>query len=213
MKGLLLKDFYLLIKKCKYIFLLVVIYIAITLIPERDSFFNAFSVIFAGMIPYTLLTYDERDKWDRYVNILPVSKAQIVASKYIIGIIVISVVVLLNFICLFIKSGSFAVSVMNVSVILFIGVIFPSFSLPIIFKFGFAKGKMISTFLAAIIAISTAVCSNIAFVDALGNEIPIRMNALNFGLYLPVILFALSAVIYALSYLISVKIYEKREIK
>ncbi len=213
MKGLLLKDFYLLIKKCKYIFLLCVIYLGITLIPERDSFFNAFSVIFAGMIPYTLLTYDERDKWDKYVNTLPVSKSQIVGAKYIIGIIAIFIVILLNFICLFIKSGSFAVSIMNVSVIMFVGVVFPSFSLPIVFKFGFAKGKIISSFLAAIIAITTAVYSNIVWVDSFDNEIPVRMNALDFGLYLPVILFAVSAVIYTLSYLISVKLYEKREIK
>ncbi|MEG2037837.1 MAG: ABC-2 transporter permease, partial [Ruthenibacterium sp.] len=57
MKGLLLKDFYVLWKQARVLLLLM---LAFTVLPGM----SAFVILYAAMLPYTALAYDEQAKWD-----------------------------------------------------------------------------------------------------------------------------------------------------
>jgi len=83
MKGLLYKDFLVLRKSLWSMLLLVAIF---CLIPS-DSRFNLslFFVVYTGLLPVSLLSFDERSHWDRLARMLPVTRRDIVRSKYVMG--------------------------------------------------------------------------------------------------------------------------------
>ena len=91
MKGLLLKDFYQLIKNCKLFFLFDIVFLAVSFIYEGNMMFIGFPVMFSGILPLTLLAYDEREGWSEYCGTLPFSEKQIVSAKFLFGLIAQSV--------------------------------------------------------------------------------------------------------------------------
>ena len=77
MKALMLKDTYVIWRQMKYFLVMILIFSALP-----SGFNNAFAVVYAAMLPYTALAYDERSKWDQrlyegYLNRfdLPAAKA------------------------------------------------------------------------------------------------------------------------------------------
>ena len=51
----------------------------------NGSFGNVFIVVWASMMPYTAMAYDERSKWDQLAIMMPYSVQDIVLSKYVLG--------------------------------------------------------------------------------------------------------------------------------
>lgn len=50
------------------------------------NFFIVYAGFLMGMMPMTLLAYDQASKFSEYSGVLPVTKEQLVGSKYIIGL-------------------------------------------------------------------------------------------------------------------------------
>ncbi len=88
MKGLLLKDVYIIGKLCKTYFLMdIIFFAAFYLGGDSDKIFWLFyPCIFSGMLPMTLISFDERERWDKYAGTLPYTRTQLVSSKYLIGL-------------------------------------------------------------------------------------------------------------------------------
>ena len=86
MKGLLLKDFYMAAKYCRAFLLLVIVFLAVSIWGDENVFFVIYPVLIAGMIPVTLYSYDEREKWTLYSGTLPYTRTQFVSSKYLVGL-------------------------------------------------------------------------------------------------------------------------------
>lgn len=80
MKALFMKDCYVLWKQLR-IFIVVMLIITVF----NGSFGNVFIVIWAAMLPYTAMAYDERSKWDQLAAMMPYSVCDIVLSKYMLG--------------------------------------------------------------------------------------------------------------------------------
>lgn len=81
MKGLLLKDWYTLIKQMKIMLMLMLVFACV---PGYSM--AAFAVVYAAMLPVTALAYDERSKWDELAAMLPYSVREIVGGKYVLGV-------------------------------------------------------------------------------------------------------------------------------
>ena len=64
---------------------------------EANSFYLLCSCITAVMIPTDIIIRDERSKWNSYCSVFPYSDAQIVSCKYIIGLILYGVSLILSF--------------------------------------------------------------------------------------------------------------------
>ena len=81
MKGLLLKDWYTLIKQMKIMLVLMLVFACV---PGYSM--AACAVVYAAMLPVTALAYDERSKWDELAAMLPYSVREIVGGKYVLGV-------------------------------------------------------------------------------------------------------------------------------
>ena len=87
MKGLLLKDLYMMKSYCRSYLLIAVVFTAVSLIGKDNMFFMFYPCLLCGMIPVNLLAYDERSRFIRYGDTLPYKRAQIVSAKYLIGLL------------------------------------------------------------------------------------------------------------------------------
>ena len=88
MKGLLLKDAY---QTWCYIRWIILVSIAMMLVgtffmKEGSNFFMLYGGLLLGMSPMTLLAYDQNSRFSAYCAALPVTKEQLVGSKYIVGL-------------------------------------------------------------------------------------------------------------------------------
>ena len=221
MKGLLLKDLYMSGKYCRVFLLIVVVFFGMSLMSfgmflmSGSTFFLlAYPCILVGLIPASLISYDEREKWDVYSGTLPCSRRQLVSCKYLVGLIgelpVICITTVLYALGLF-RIGAFdprAVLVMA-AVFLLLGLIGPAATLPFMFRFGAEKGRI------AYFAVIILLCGGSA---AFGNiQIPDGETILEAGTFLPqagvsFFLAVLAVLLYAVSWKLSIAFYKKREL-
>lgn len=208
MKGLLLKDFYQLIKYCRSFFIIDVIFIGVSLFVDGAEMFVYFPIIFSAILPMTLLSYDERSGWMEYSGTLPYSANQIVSAKYLFGLIVqavtASVIISVVFVCgaIFNAGGLDMASNIFVENLLLIGIIFvvsqlcPAICIPFCLKFGTEKGR-IAYFV--IIALVAAVCMSL--YDKYGDQMQLLTKNCSW-IILPIL--GGIAVLYAVSWIISI---------
>lgn len=191
MKALLQKDLYQLRAYCKSYLLICAVFFGISLAGEGNLFFITYPAMLCSLIPATLQTYDERGKWACFAGTLPFTRAQLVSAKYLVGLCCSGVVLLGLTLCL--------------------SLVTPAFCLPIIFRFGTEKGRMayyvsiglffaLSYALADGLGISAADASSIAAWGRAGTASGIVAAVL------------VCMALYVCSWLISIRIYQKREI-
>lgn len=202
MKGLILKDF-ITIKKQLRIYTVFIIFFAFTSIFSGDtSFLGGILCLYCAMIPVNTLAYDEMVKWDKYALSMPITRRDIILSKYFIGLISISIgLLIMTVFNLFlpVKEGnSFFIS------LIFFGlsIVFLSILLPVIFKFGVEKGRMAMMLTLFLPAILIMVASKI--------NLPVpNAEAIKIAAYFsPVIIILILLV----SMSISLRIYTKKEL-
>lgn len=88
MKGLLLKDAYQAWYYAKMVVVAAVVMMGVGVISMMNgaNFFIVYAGFLLGMMPMTLLAYDQTSKFSEYSAALPVTKEQLVGSKYIVGL-------------------------------------------------------------------------------------------------------------------------------
>ena len=206
MKGLLLKDLYMMTKYCKTYLFIVIVFTAISFWGNDNLFLAFYPCILCGMIPVNLLAYDERSRWLQYSQTMPYSQTQIVSSKYLIGLgVQISILIVtgiaqgvrMNIAGNFDIKGYFAIMML----MLIISLLSSSICLPFMFKLGVEKGRMAYYIMIGIVCGGSILSSNI-----LSSREQIKLNTL-----LPIICIA-GIGIYALSWYMSIVFYKKREL-
>ena len=215
MKGLLLKDLYMSEKYCRVFLLIVVVFFGMSLMSGPGFFLLAYPCILMGLIPASLISYDEREKWDVYSGTLPCSRRQLVSCKYLVGLIgelpVICITTVLYALGLF-RMGAFdprAVLGMA-AVFLLLGLIGPAATLPFMFRFGAEKGR-IAYFAVIILLCGVSAAFGSIQVSGVGE------NALTAGIVMPqagvsLFLAVLAVLLYAVSWRLSIAFYKKREL-
>lgn len=206
MKGLLLKDFYMIKKYFKSYFLILAVYITASFFGAGNFFFAFYPCLLVGMIPVILLGYDERSKWSTYCGALPYTKAQIVSGKYLIGLFAQLAVIALSSVAQAVRmniDGTFDLkSFLSLLAVFPILSCFSSIALPFIFRLGVVKGRIAYyIMIGAVCGGGFAVAGVFEYVGAFN----FRGNVL-----LPILCIAAVAV-YALSWYLSVVFYKKRE--
>ena len=86
MKGLMKKEFLMLWRASRAFGLICVVFIAMSAISQDNVIFLFMPIMISGLLPSTLLSYDERCKWQEFSGALPVSRAQLVSAKYLLGL-------------------------------------------------------------------------------------------------------------------------------
>lgn len=144
MKGLIIKDFYSLLKQFKILLALLILYIVIAMTSEDTNFFGGVVSILMVMQTISTLSYDERSKWDRYALTMPISRSDLVFSKYILSAILSGVAFIINFVFqMMAGSGDPSEALLVSAAMTGIGLFFLCLILPVLFKFGVEKGRYI----------------------------------------------------------------------
>ena len=150
MKGLLLKDFYTLVKQLKLYLVFIVI---LALLPNMNL--PAIATIYAAMLPITALAYDEKSKWDQIAVMMPYTRRDLVLSKYVIGYIGIAICTLLSF-GIQLVIGALNRQPMTIETVLiivvsaFAALVLIALNLPFIFWMGVERGRIIFLVLIAV---------------------------------------------------------------
>ena len=200
MKALLMKDCYVLWKQMRIFILILLVFCLF-----NGSFGNLFVVIWASMMPYTAMAYDERSKWNQLAAMMPYSTRDIVLSKYALGWLLMVCALVL---CLVVQtlariagSGLDAVAPSGYLLGLLAGILILNITLPLFFRFGVEKGRL------AMFLIIFLVCASA------GGIATIEQSSLDGGFYLSFSLVpaAIAAVVLTVvSIPLSVRLYGRR---
>lgn len=206
MKGLIIKDLLNLKKNLNTVIVLIIFYALIGYTSSDPSMLIAMISLVLTMMTITTMSYDDLAKWDKYALTMPVSRKSIVLSKYILSIflaltgIIISTVI--AFVLISIKDYE-ASNLMIISYSIFlISLVFSSIILPLIFKFGVEKSRLM---MMAAIGLPIAITY---LLYRMGIELPNEAVLLNLLRLSPVI----TIIVVFISFCISYSIYKKKDI-
>lgn len=207
MKGLLLKDWYMMKKYCRYYFFVGIGFIILSLMSSGNMFFVFYPCLLCGMIPVHLLGYDERSRWTTYVGALPYTKMQIVSAKYLIGLFTQIAVLTVIGIAQGVKmsaAGDFVLKEFLVLMMLLVimASVSSSLTMPFIFKLGVERGRAAYYVMIGVVCAGSIIASNLLSGEM---QTEIKMNGI-----LPIICL-IGIGIYVLSWYLSVLFYKKRE--
>lgn len=224
MKGLLYKEFFILKKQYWFTFLIAILFAVIALLRIDDLenggiFFLIYPFVMLGGIAISLQAYDEAWKWNVYCKTLPYTPRQVVLAKYLTTLLSYGAFLLLFAVGDAVNrlgtgqapSGKFFLTVLLCFPVLSL---VPAVGLPIVYRFGLGKGRLIYFVLVGVICGSGLVLIR---HDAFLSPSPSLLSSLAaWGPASPALLCAVillvTAAMYLLSYLLSVRIYKRQEI-
>lgn len=206
MKGLLLKEWYLVTKYCKGGMLVIFIFLATALLGNNSVFFLSFPCVYASTLPATMMSYDERMRWNTYCAVLPYHKWQVVLAKYLAGLGMMVFALGMTALTMLawpllgraISMSSFASFLV---IALCAGLIAASLLMPCLYKFGVEKGRFAYYGIIVFTAASTFLLSDSGSPD---------MAMDGAGLYGCAAVIA--AAVYLLSYFLCVRIERKKKL-
>ena len=203
MIGLILKDLFTLTRQA----LMYIVFIAVfSLMPGYNM--ASFAVIMACMMPVTALAYDERSHWDRLAASMPYTTAQLVLSKYLMGLILMLCSVALGIIALplqrLVNPDVSLPELLSVSLgALGAGMLIQGVLLPVMFRFGTEKARLF------MLVLMGAVFAGIAALGQAQDALRSFMEGMNGGA-VAAVLAGLAATVYLVSMPLSIRAYRRR---
>ena len=211
MKGLFLKELYTLNVYKKNLFLLLVVIIGLSIfLPLGASYAPAMMMMYLIIIGMNLYTLDETAKWDRFALSMPVTRLQIVATRYlfllgmVLGMYVLSFA--LNAVLSFVRpqSGWFMETLVTNGSMGLVFLLITALSAPLCYRFGAEKSRLALTliFMVPYVAVIWALPVIVPFLAALS---PAALTLLVVGAIV------LTLAFYLASCFFSTRIYAKKE--
>ena len=212
MKGLILKDLLNLKGNIKFILLFIIMFGFMSSLGDGNvnNFIGVIIVLCTTMIVSTF-SYDDLNKWDSYVLTMPINRNDSVLSKYLTMLIFSFIGVLVSLI-VSVTIGYFKNTlILNETLlinalILSISVCFGSLILPLIYKFGIERARLLMILCFLVPTLALLVFKSILENISSPISIEIILNTLVYSLPFVAIL------LFVISYFISSKIYSKKEV-
>ena len=141
MSALILKDYYVIFRQMRIFLLLVLVFSCIP-----GAFYSTFAVVYASMLPYTALAYDERSHWDQMAAMMPYSDRDLVLSKYVFGWLSTAAAAAATFVLQTVLAavwpGAEGPSVPVILLSVCVAVCILDITLPMMFRFGVEKARL-----------------------------------------------------------------------
>ena len=208
MKGLLLKELFMLRKSWFAITILTVTF-AVVGIFSGETGMLLIVPLFMSVWSVSFMNMDEISKWQQYSLALPYGRRKIVSSKYLMILILntlsIVFIIIAYLISIALGKNGFSADLLLTLILLslIMGIVYPSLLLPLVYKLNTEKGRMVLMIINGIVGgASVAFMQTSVFGDIFGN----------ISGFLPFIIIAVVAVLYMLSWQLSVRIYKKRDL-
>ena len=212
MQGLLLKDFYNLKKTMGLLAVMLVVF-GVVFIPQGGGLFAGMAILMGTTLTISTMSYDHMAKWDVYALSMPVSRRQMVGEKYLFMLIAAGAGTLIALAGEFVRLASTGASasafldgLLQTVLILSVGLLFGSLMLPLIFKFGVEKARLVMLL---------SLCLPLVVVWGGGRLVQRSMYAVQPASWLDQVIVLLpvaAAAALGISYLASVRIFEKKEL-
>ena len=207
-KGLLYKDLFL-IKEAFPIVALAVLFLLFSITLGFAGGFLALCImllVFAVKVVESTLIYDETDGWDSFVLTAPVSRKEIIRSKYLLQILFLAGAFLLSAVLLLLISlipqfdGEEWLYIMLIVGFCY-ALVYGAVVIPVYLKFGQHTSRYVAFVILIVVAGLFGVTFGFSmFMEFAASTIPYLIGIL-----------AVSLAAYGASYLVSQKIYAKRE--
>lgn len=207
MKGLLLKDFYMAKKYCRMVLCIIIVFLLVSFVQESSNvFFVFYPVVIASILPVSLQAYDEKCKWVTYGDAFPYSRKQLVSVKYLMSLFFTGVIWMAALVAQIVRSLNIYAEVISnmfpmMFLVLSLSLLSSSILLPVIFILGTERGRV--AYMSTIAFICAG--SSLFMKEDLSIRLPYSMDVLS------ILFLAFGIVIFGLSWLLSVRIYQKKE--
>ena len=205
MKGLLYKDRLTLLRSFRIYVIMCVGFIILGSIHPDNAFWATYGLFFFSTIIPSLMAVDEQTGWLSYCDILPLKRKTIISERYLVHIITSAGMILFYLVLnLILRKAETAAVLATTGMSLAMSMLVFSVSFPINVKFGHVKGQMVR-----MAVIMVMVLCGMAIINYGG---PILGILIKSG---PMILpagAALVILIYFCSWMLSVRIYEKKDL-
>ena len=210
-KGLMTKDLLQLRSYRKSLIIFIIIYFLVAI---SQSSINGISTMLVIMLTLGLGMYDEVSKTDKYILTLPLTRKEVVLSKYIFCICSTLIGCIIGMVLSFIITFIFTKSIPNIFEIISIGIgaifgisIIETIQIPCIYKWGAEKGRL-NMFILVIIV--SSILGGISYINFDIIQVSNLLSLIE--KILPIILLIAIFFINFISYKVSYKIYSKKEL-
>lgn len=186
-----------------------IVYGIIAIYGDQYGMVFALMMIVSAMVPVSAISYDERSKWDKIVNTMPLSRKEIVLSKYVLAILLtaISSVIIFAFYML-VPEMPLEEKAVTTAVMAMMAMLYQAALMPVMFKFGSEKGR---TMMLAILFVPAVLIFAIGEMNIIDVNAAISFLERNEAM-IPYLMVGFVLAIYSLSMALSVKIYEKKDL-
>lgn len=207
MKGLLYKNFADAWQAGRFYIILMVLLCVFVVMMGTDSMNNliwlVYPLLLLSSLPFAALSVDEKCGWDSYYDALPITRAQRVSATYLVTLLLTGGGALVLGALLLLRADASS----TVFLLLLLppaALLFPAVTLPFCFAQGGVKGATNSRYFLILFVVAIAVLQG-----AMDMQPSTLFDALDLSPGLSLVVFA---AIFALSWVASIKLYEKREI-
>ena len=200
MLGTIIKDLKNIFGQFIYYFVLMVVFMAVSVITKNIYYYMGAIVFFCVAVPLSALAYDEKDNWDKFALASGVTRNQLAVSRYLLGLLIFLPMWAISFI-LVAAGGMWNIE--NLSVLLSYGgiaLLTIDVILPVIFKIGVEKGRLVYIFTIPVVVALSALLGFL--VESIGGASV---------LYSSVAVLALGIAGFFLSLKIACGIYKKKD--
>lgn len=216
MKGLLLKELFNFKKISKNILFIVVLYALLSISMPSMSFFCSMTVAIFSMFIITSFSYDEYSKWEQYALALPLTRNKLVSGKYIYafmlcatGLVTSIIIAILT--SVFQQGSSLIELIASVIGALYASILLIDICIPLIYKFGAEKYRIILFGVVLVILIvpmgAMYLLNYIVNLDTIFNT----LNSMSLPLLIVIATSFIILVTY-ISYTISKRVYNRKDI-
>lgn len=212
MKGLLLKDLFNLRRIMKQYFFVAALMFVWCIFLKNQLLFSMIMIIYSMMMLLTTMSYDESSQFNKYALTMPVTRRELAGEKYVLMLLLMVSGTAVGFVgggllSLFSRGEGGWLSAENLASIAAVSGVYIlgfSFLLPAIFKYGVEKSRLLLAILY--LFLFGAIYGMFSFIRSKG----LIISADTAGIF-TVLAALLCLVVFAVSWMISVRIVEKKE--
>ena len=215
MKGLLYKDISIMTRSFKGNILLLMALYGVLILVTREAYLAYAMTAVWGIYVASTINYDEQAHWDAYAATLPVTPGQVIGSKYLLCAASTAIGAVLSLALVFLAGVGGAEYTLGILACAEVSVLMNALLMPITYRFGAAKSR------AYLMIIVFAIVFGACFVaqevlQSQSQAVSVGMDAMfrsETALAVAAIAVSLlaTAILYAISYTICVRIYAKKE--
>lgn len=147
MKGLVIKEFLAMRRYLKIIGVLLALYIVMALMTHFVAFFSAVNALLVVFCAFNSFSYDRYNHWDEFAVTLPVSRLEMVKSKYafllLLSLAFTLIIVLVNLIINASANAGLSAVIKNALASVSFALAYLSITTPLIYQFGLEKARYI----------------------------------------------------------------------